>query len=204
MTARLDLTGEKSGKLTAIKPHGSDKRGSALWLCRCDCGNESIVLASNFKKGQSKSCGCSRFEVKHGHAIKNDETSTYQTWLHMRQRCLNPCNDSYHNYGGRGISICSEWESFEQFLKDMGERPHGLTIDRIDNSKGYFKENCRWTDKKTQLRNKRNNRLVMWEGREVVLSELCERYAIGHQVVTSRLRLGWSIENALMRPLRGK
>lgn len=204
MTAPLNLAGETSGKLTAIKRHASDARGGVLWLCKCICGNEHIVLAANFKKGQSKSCGCAAHEIRHGHARKDGETRTYQTWLHMRQRCLNSSSDAYHNYGGRGITICEEWGSFEIFLSDMGERPEGLTIDRIDNSQGYYKENCRWTDKKTQLRNKRNNRILTWEGKQFTVSELCELYDIGHQVLTSRLRLGWELEKALKQPVRSK
>lgn len=204
MTAALDLTGKRSGKLVAIERKFSDARGSAKWLCQCDCGNQSVVLATNFRKGQSKSCGCSQYGEKHGHARKGVETRTYQTWLHMRQRCLNPENDAYHNYGGRGITICEEWDVFDNFLSDMGERPLGLTIDRIDNSKGYFKDNCRWADKKTQLRNKRNNRIIYWEGKPWTVSELCEKYSIGHGVLCSRLSLGWDMGRALTQPVRGK
>lgn len=204
MTVALNLRGMRSGKLVAIERKESDSRGSVKWLCQCDCGNQSLVLASNFKKGNSKSCGCSKYEVRHGHAKKDGETKTYQTWLHMRQRCLNPTNDSFHNYGGRGITICERWQNFDNFLEDMGERPEGLTIDRIDNSKGYFKTNCRWADKKTQLRNKRNNRIILWKGKQWTLSELCESYHINHAVLSSRLRLGWELERALTQPVRGK
>lgn len=204
MTVALNLAGVRSGKLVAIERKESTSRGSVRWLCQCDCGNQSIVIASNFRKGQSKSCGCSIYEVKHGGARKGKETRTYQSWLHMRQRCLNESNDSYHNYGGRGITICSEWDDFEKFLYDMGERPHGLTIDRIDNNKGYYKENCRWASKKTQLRNKRNNRIISWRGKDYTAIELCEMHGISHQVFTSRLKIGWDIDRAITQPVKKK
>ncbi|WP_312999668.1 hypothetical protein [Leclercia sp.] len=204
MTAALNLVGKRSGKLVAIKRQQSDKRGSVKWLCQCDCGNQSLVIASNFKKGQSKSCGCSQYGKKHGHAIDGEETPTYQTWLHMRQRCLNTSNDAYENYGGRGIGICKEWDSFEKFLTDMGQRPDGMTIDRIDNNKGYYKENCRWADKKTQLTNKRNNHRVEWHGNSYTISQLSSMCGIGHQVLSSRLRLSWSVDKAITTPVKKK
>lgn len=204
MGAPLDLRWRRFGRLVAIAQAGRDPRGGVLWLCFCDCGNSSVCLAANLRKGNSTSCGCKTREGKHLHARGGVGTPTYQTWLHMRQRCLNTGDDAFENYGGRGVTICPEWSDFSVFLCDMGPRPEGKTIDRIDNSAGYSKDNCRWASSKQQLRNKRNNHLVFWANREMTLAEAIEGSGLTHQVVTSRLRLGWSLDAAINTPVRQK
>lgn len=148
------LTGKTFGRLTVVERIGVSKNGHILWLCTCECGNSTVVFGSNLVRNHTLSCGCLNTEVitRHGKYA----TSTYQTWKGMIQRCTNPNAAKYEHYGGRGITVCKEWFSFSNFLKDMGERPDkSLTLDRIKNEKGYYRENCRWATKEQQLQNTR-------------------------------------------------
>ena len=132
------------------------------WLCFCDCGNMKIVLGGSLKAGKTISCGCYHKEIAsknlRTHGLKRHEL--YPSWLNLKQRCTNPNNPYYANYGGRGIVVCGRWmQSFENFLEDMGERPSDKhSIDRIDNDKGYFPENCRWATRSEQNMNTRNRK----------------------------------------------
>lgn len=162
-----DLTGQKFGNLTAIKFSHKDDRNNAHWHFTCDCGTDHVARGSEVSRGAIQSCGCIRVEntkkanVKHGMA----RTPTYKTWISMRSRCTNESDVNYSQYGGRGISVCDEWLSeFTVFLADMGEQPEGLSLDRIDNDKGYSKENCRWATAKEQHRNKRNSKYWFIDG----------------------------------------
>lgn len=136
------------------------------FLCKCECGIEKIVMLRSLIVGGSKSCGCLQKEIvradttryKHGHAKIG--TPEYRTWRNMKSRCNNPHNQDYHNYGGRGIQVSPRWNDFCLFLEDMGPKPSGMSIDRIDNNKGYYKENCRWADALTQSRNRRHTKYV--------------------------------------------
>ena len=153
---RLDLTGKRFGRLFVLSYSHTVKPGYAYWLCRCDCGTLRSVVACNLSRGITKSCGCLRASpLSHGHTSGGRHTPTYRSWYAMIQRCTNPRNHKYRDYGGRGISVCKRWRSFENFLADMGERPAGLTLDRRDNDGSYEPGNCRWATSHEQARNKR-------------------------------------------------
>lgn len=147
---KKDLKNKKSGKLLFLKDTGKRKVANVIWKCICDCGNYHEVEARNF--GIIKSCGCSKY-TSFGHS--KNRTPTYYSWEAMKTRCLNSNSKDYNHYGGRGIMICERWMVFENFLADMGERPEGKTIDRIDNNGNYEPSNCKWSTMKEQNRNKR-------------------------------------------------
>lgn len=204
---KLDLIGKRFGKLLIIKYSGVNKNGKSMWLCRCDCGNKKIILGYRLRSGNTKSCGC--LVLKHNHSKIGKISKTYMVWGSMIQRCANPKNKAYKNYGERGITVCKRWsnkkDGFENFLKDIGEIPKGLSLDRIDNNKlidGYSPANCKLSTRKEQARNRRNNRLLNYKGNEQCLSENAKRYNIGRTTLTYRLDHGYSIEEALTTPVR--
>jgi len=152
------MIGQKFGRLLILEKVASLKssRGTR-YLCKCECGTEKIFFSRFLKSGNTKSCGCLMPELAKIRSTKHGRHNTpeYKTWHSMLQRCLNPNNEKYEYYGGRGITVKKEWLIFENFFKDMGERPKGKTIDRKENDKGYYKENCRWANSSTQALNKR-------------------------------------------------
>jgi len=166
----IDLTNKKFGRWTVIKMVGRNKQGKIMWLCQCSCGTNREVVGGDLKNGKSTSCGCLRIESITTHSLYG--TPTYKTWADMTQRCNNVNHYNYSDYGGRGIKVCKRWLKFENFFADMGIKPEGLTIERIDNNKGYYKENCCWASMLDQSKNKRmqkNNKTgttgVCWEKR---------------------------------------
>lgn len=154
MSARIDITGQRFGRLTAIQFSHFDKSGTH-WLFRCDCGSEKVIKGNVVRRGNSTSCGC--LWRPHSHKLKGIASPTYVVWMGMKARCGNPKATDYHLYGGRGIKVCQRWLKFPGFLEDMGVRPEGTQLDRIDNDKGYSQDNCRWVDDphKKQGRNRR-------------------------------------------------
>ncbi len=152
MSKPLNLTGQVFYKLTVIDKAGKDKRGNIRWNCICSCGKKTIVLANNLRCGNSKSCGCFIKEISTTHGMT--KTPEHRSWKSMKGRCLNKKNPSYDWYGAKGITICNSWLMFENFFSDMGHRPENTSLDRIDSYGNYEPNNCRWTTKTQQARNR--------------------------------------------------
>ncbi len=161
---RIDLTGQRFGRLVVLRYLYSQHGRRPVWLCHCDCGKQKELLGDYLNRGQTQSCGCLQRElsrergqkrIAHGHGRRNQQSPTYQSWYSMKQRCLNPKHGRYKDWGGRGIKVCGRWLNFENFLSDMGVRPAGKTIDRIDNDGDYGLDNCKWSTSKEQSNNRR-------------------------------------------------
>lgn len=210
MSAKLSLIGHTFGKLKVIEeangktqPCGHRER---YWKCICECGAVIEVVTGSLRGGRSKSCGCVN-PTKHGHLKSGLRSRTYRSWESMKERCNNPNNTNYPNYGGRGISVCGRWiNSFENFLADMGERPEGKTLERINNKTGnYEPSNCIWATSIEQCNNRRSNRHFTVLGKSGTLSQLCREFAISKHVVWSRIsEFNWSVEKAFLTPIRPK
>lgn len=197
----IDLTGKKFLKLTVVKRvYPNKKTQSTHWECLCDCGNTKIATGSDLRRLGINSCGCT---IRPGGKLKHGKHGTfeYNVWQNMKLRCDNKNHPQYKDYGGRGIGIASEWREFSSFLKDMGLAPSGkYSIDRIDNDRGYSKENCRWADWKTQQSNKRNNRNLIYQGEKYILEDLARKFNINSTVLGHRLDMGKDLESALSGP----
>lgn len=206
MSNLKDLTGQKFALLTVINRVKNDAKGKAYWECLCDCGNTTVVSGSNLRNGAVKSCGCLRHKEKNTHHLSN--TRLYRIWNAMIQRCNNQEHWAYKYYGKKGIKVCKEWENdFLAFYKWAIKNGYSetLTIDRIDNAKDYFPQNCRWVDRKTQSNNRIFCKMIEYNGKTQSLMQWCEELNLNYKRVHSRLyRLGWSFEKAISIPVKRK
>ena len=193
MSKKLDLTGQKFNRLTVIKDVGRTKQKAVLWECQCECGKIKIVCAGDLKRGSVKSCGCLRSEVTTKRNITHGlyATRAYHSWYNMLQRCNNPKNRAYKNYGNRGITVCKRWANFENFFDDMGERPDGLTIERRNNELGYFKENCSWATRTEQNKNMRVQKKNKTGIRGICWFKPTQRYHVRIQVNGKSYHIGY-------------
>ena len=201
----IDMTGQQFGRLTVIDqaPNILIGRTSAVaWRCLCACGNEVVKSARDLSGGNTKSCGCWRRDFTRANQTHGrSRDPVYHIWKAMRRRCADA---GAPRYGGRGIEVCDRWQhSFANFIADMGERPPGGTVERIDNDGPYSPENCRWASRKEQGRNKANNYLITHDGRTHTISEWAEASGIPAYRIWERIKvLGWTAEEALTRPVR--
>lgn len=186
------MIGKRYGSLTVIKLEYKAKNGSNYWLCKCDCGNKTIVRTDNLRNGHTKSCGCLRektsSELLTTHGLS--ETRIYKIYKAMKSRTTNKNSTGYKNYGGRGIKICDEWLSdFRKFYYwsiNNGYKD-GLTIDRIDVNGNYEPSNCRWTTMKEQGNNKRNNHNITYNGETHTMKQWAERLGINYYTLERRI-----------------
>ena len=204
MKRKVDLTGNRFGRLTVI---GVDKGRSGrdkYWLCKCDCGNTSVTTTHKLVNGMTRSCGCYAIErakengTKHGWSY----TRLYRIWRGMKERCLNKNSKSYRNYGARGISVYPEWIEFEPFRDWAINNGYmdNLTIERIDVDGNYCPDNCKWATYSDQENNKRNTVRIEYNGETHSISEWSEIVGIGIETIRHRINSGWSIEEALTKP----
>ncbi|MBE6943806.1 MAG: hypothetical protein E7453_06045 [Ruminococcaceae bacterium] len=198
----IDLTGQRFGRLTVIQRSKNDASNKPQWHCLCDCGKTAIVRGADLKMGKVYSCGCyrnNRLATRnyiHGKA----DSQLHIVWKGMKQRCTNPKHNGFTRYGGRGIKVCDEWlhnfQAFYDWATANGYRD-GLSIDRIDNNKGYSPDNCRWVTREEQNNNTSSNHLITLNGQTKTLAQWGRQLGIKPSTYGSRMRRGWPPEEAL-------
>ncbi len=176
-------------------------------FCDCSCGTKIEITVNRIRSGNTVSCGCFRSEkarkkfITHSHTLGKHHSPTYASWSSMLTRCTNPNRSNYAYYGGRGIKVCERWIKFENFLADMGVRPQGHTLGRIDNNSDYCQENCQWETHKQQMRNTTRNKIYKVRGITASLPQLCEHFGVQYHRTRARIGLGWNIDDALFKDL---
>lgn len=202
-----DLTGMQFGRWTVLsedEPVFYGRTRVRYWLCRCECGTVRRVKEESLKRGKSSSCGCYHSDVMRGSGkwkTTHGQTYTrlYRIYRHMINRCTNPNDIRYDKYGGRGISVCDEWSTFEEFYKwavSAGYRDD-LSIDRIDNNKGYYPDNCRWATNSIQANNKSNVIMLEYGGKKQSIAAWANELGIPYKKLHKRIYNGWDVERAL-------
>jgi hypothetical protein len=195
--------GKRFDRLVVLERAGNSKGSQVRWRCKCSCGNVVVVLGSGLRKGTG-SCGCRQRELI-GAALRTHgqkDTPTYSSWCRMRQRCFNKDSTQYKWYGGSGVSVCKRWDSFENFLEDMGPRPVGMTLGRINPRGDYRPSNCRWESWKEQGSNRRNSRKIRFQGETLTVTQWSRRIGISQPLLHKRLfQLGWPVRRALIEPV---
>lgn len=199
----VDLTGQRFGMLTVIERAGNTPSGSALWRCRCDCGNETVVRTAVLNNGHTTSCGCQKLQSRLRHGM--NDTPLYSSWECMISRCYNPNNIGYDNYGGRGISVCDDWRNdfinFQNWAEENNYQ-EGLTIDRININGNYEPDNCRWATRLEQANNRRTCLYFEINGEVHSLKDWCRIMNLPYKTIQTRIsKLGWSFEQAISTPL---
>lgn len=211
-----NLIGQRFGRLTVIELHHREqvfnKRGikkgyKNYWLCKCECGNEKVIVGESLIANKTKSCGCFRNEKLKERRLKHgmSETKLNGIYSSMKRRCYNKNDKNYNDYGNRGITVCDEWKNnskaFYNWALSNGYQ-EGLTIDRIDNNGNYEPSNCKWATMKEQSRHRRNSRLVEYNGKAQCISAWAEELGVREGLLRDRLRANWSIEKAFNTPVK--
>jgi len=199
--SKIVKPGDKYGRYTVISTHKIEGTYHYHALCQCECGsNPRYVPLGGMRNGEIKSCGCLHKERVTKHGCWNHPL--FSVWSGMMERCYKPKNKRYSRYGGRGITVCQEWHDPAVFIKDMSNGYNkGLQLDRVDNDKGYYKENCRWATKKIQARNKSSNIFMTYNGQTKCIGEWAEISGISYHLLRERVFIqGWSPEKAMTTP----
>jgi hypothetical protein len=205
MSRLIDLTGKRFGRLSILSRAENTKTMKVRWKCLCDCGKEIDVQSCNLKSGNTKSCGCWNSEALSTRTTVHRlcDTPEYKSWGGMIYRCTTTTCKYYHNYGGRGITVCDRWLVFQNFYADMGPKPsRHHSIDRIDNSGNYCPANCKWSTRTEQSNNRRSNRRLTFNGETLTVAQWSRKLGISCDVLESRSRGGWPDEKALTTPVR--
>jgi hypothetical protein len=198
MPKLIEITGQRFGRLIVIglEPIRIPPGRQPKWMCLCECGATTFVESSMLRRGRTRSCGC--LKRTHGHTVGGMMSGTYRTWRDMLGRCCDPKRKEFERYGGRGISICDRWRSsFADFLADMGEKPPGLTIERINNNGNYCKENCRWATVAEQNRNQRRNHWILVGNETKTLTDWSIDRGVPRSTIHKRLAKGWLPDRAV-------
>ena len=191
-----ELVGFKFGKLTVIEKTSKRLCGHVVWRCRCDCGNVKDTIGFRLKNGDARSCGCLQSEKVITHGMTN--SPEYKAWDNIKNRCNNPNDPRYSDYGGRGIALDEKWRTFEKFYEDVGPRPSiNYSLDRKDNDKGYVPGNVRWATAVEQANNRRNNVVVQHNGETLTLAQLSRKTGISYNTVRDRFKNGISLEDLI-------
>lgn len=197
---KLNLIEQRYGKLTVLCEYSkrSEKGNHIQWVCQCDCGNEVIVPGAYLRSGKKTSCGCLRWSGDGNRRHGMTGTRQYQAWSNMKRRCNDKANKEYANYGGRGITYCDEWETFEGFWADMQEGySDELTIDRIDVNGNYCKENCKWSTSFEQANNTTASRHYDFDGGKYTVAQIAQMTGVDKELMRSRIQRGVPIEETL-------
>lgn len=200
MPTLIHMAGKRYGRLVVLRrePNAGTK---VQWLCQCDCGHKTVARANNLQSGHTSSCGCYGAGLRRTHG--RSDTPEYATWRQMLDRCENPKNKRYKDYGGRGIMVCERWHEPQNFLDDMGKRPSRKhSLDRVDNDGNYEPANCRWSTAVEQHNNCRSNRVLVWDGRSMTTAQWAVALGINASILRNRLYRKWSVERTLSQPVR--
>ena len=205
----IDITGQKYGRLTAIKRVANNKHNQVRWLFKCDCGKDHIADVAPVRRGKIASCGCLRDESTTSRSTSHGASGTrlFHAYNNMKQRCYNEKSDQYKHYGGRGITVCNEWLSDPQVFFDWAMAngyTDKLTLDRKDNNKGYSPDNCRWVSQAVQNRNTRQNVSITIGNKTKVLADWAVEFNVSATMIARRIKRGWNAYDAITTPSGGK
>ena len=198
MNALVDLTGQKFGRLSVSRVTPKRDGNNVVFECQCDCGNTVFVAGDKLKKGNNKSCGCLKVDRLYRHGLARHPL--YNTWAKLIARCTVPNYPQWDYYGGRGITVCSEWAAplgVACFIADMHPRPPGMSIDRIDNDGPYSKANCRWATDREQNSNTRQNNRITYQGKTLIVSEWARALGITKSAMHKRLKSGRPLQEII-------